>query len=214
MAPALGGTPEEWGRANAATFPGVLKQVRQIAGPTEDPRIVFDIEYLLLVQAMCDWLSVPRPSDAECVRLGREYSVRVRRDGQAVFPAASELVHTLAQRHDLHMATGNPSWVAEALLDGMGVRESIGFPCGPDLISVWKGSDAFHATLFEAVGVAPGDALVVDDLPEQVANARAAGASTVLVTSDQVGADVADAVVSDLSEIAAAVLAIDQQRQG
>lgn len=205
MAPALGGTPEEWGRANAATYPTVLKRQQETGRPDDDPIVLWDREHLESVQAMCDWLGVPRPSDDECVRLGRGYNVYVRRNSRAVFPTAAEMVRTLAQTHELHMATGNLSWAAEAQLEGMGVRELVGFPCGPDLIGVAKASEAYYARLFEEVGVAPRDAVVVDDSPVQLERARAVGASTVLVTRDEVERGTADAVVADPSKVAAAV---------
>jgi phosphoglycolate phosphatase-like HAD superfamily hydrolase len=208
LAPALGGTVDDWGRANAEVFPDVFAQLQLDADPTISVQDGYDIEDRTIVLAMCDWLGIPRPNDHDAARLGRDYTVHVRRNTRALFPAAPDMVRTLAESHHLHMATGNPSWVVEPFLEGIGLRHLIGFPCGPDLIGVFKRSDLFHAKLFEAVGVSPRDAVVVDDVPQQVANARAAGASTILVTREPVEPNVADAVVSDPSQVAAAVAAL------
>ncbi len=212
LAPALGGTVEDWGRANAATFPELFTHLQAISGTIEDVNAFYEIEYRCSVQGMCSWLGIAPPSDEECIRLGRAFSVHVRGNSRAVFPQAAEMVRTLARDHDLHLATGNPSWLAEPLLEGIGVRDLVGLACGPDLIGVAKVSDAFHRTLFEAVGVAPGDAVVVDDSPGQVANARAAGAATVLVTREPVDGEPADCVVSGPSEVAGAIAALEARR--
>ena len=209
LAPALGGTVEEWGRANAATFPQLFAESQRLGRPDETPAEVWEFEYRMSMHLMCDWLGRPRLSDEEAARLGRDYTVHVRRNTGALFAGAEAMTRSLAARHELHLATGNPSWVADALLKRIGVRELIGFPCGPDLIGVSKRSDRFHSTLFEAVGVPASDAVVVDDDVRQLIHARAAGAATVLVTLEPVEEGVADAVVSDPSEVPDVIRALD-----
>jgi FMN phosphatase YigB (HAD superfamily) len=63
----------------------------------------------------------------------------------------------------------------------MGVRECFGRLYGPDLLDCFKTGPDYYARLLADAGVAPANALVVDDSPQALAWAAATGARTVLV---------------------------------
>jgi FMN phosphatase YigB (HAD superfamily) len=101
----------------------------------------------------------------------------------------------------------------DALLRGMGVRPLFGVTAGPDLVGVMKYRPGFYAPIFALAGVSPGDAVVVDDHPDALADAAAIGAATVYVP--RAGAPVPagfDAVVDSIRELPAALSALESAR--
>lgn len=211
LAPALGGTAEEWGRANAETFPRLFDRLTNEVGHDTPPGDAYRMEYVENVRMMCDVLGRPAPDGAECERLGREFNVYVRGHSRSPFPGAARCVRTLAASYAIHLATGNPSWTAEAVLRQLGVSALIGLPCGPDLVGVLKRSPLFYLRLFERAGVRGMEAVVVDDSPAQLAMAADAGAATVLVAPGGAPAGLADAVVEGVEDVAGAVLRLGRQ---
>lgn len=205
IAPVLGGTPEDWGRANAETFPGLLDRLTNEIDPDTSPEEAYRLEYVENIRSMCARLGRPAPGEAECERLGRRMNIYVRGYSRAVFPEAPEAVMTLAGRYELHLATGNPSWLGEAQLRQMGVLDRIGLLCGPDLVGVLKRSSAFYVRLFDQAGVSAREAVVVDDSREQLARAAALGARTILVAPGPADGGGVDAVVSSIEHVAGAV---------
>jgi FMN phosphatase YigB (HAD superfamily) len=61
---------------------------------------------------------------------------------------------------------------------------------GSDLVDRWKTSSAFYARILEDAGVAPGDAIAVDDAARCTAYARRVGMRTFLVSASAAGEDV------------------------
>ncbi|MFQ5381218.1 MAG: HAD family hydrolase, partial [Dehalococcoidia bacterium] len=165
LAPVLGGSPEDWGRANAVTFPALLERLLATFGPDSDPLAACRFEYVENVRAMCRVLGIREPDEDTSYRLGLEFNLHVRGAHGAVFPEAAPAVRSLAARYDVHLATGNPSWLCEAQLDGMGVRDAVGILCGPDLLGTPKHSPRYYPHLFALASVDPAEVVVVDDRP-------------------------------------------------
>ena len=212
LAPALGKSPTDWGRANHATFPRVMEYLRQ-GHLADDPIARFDEESRLLIEAMCEWLGVPAPDAQTAARLGRRYNEHVRRNGEAAYDAAAPAIEALSATRDVHLATGNVSWNAVAVLERIEAEALIGFPCGVDLIGVIKGLPVFYERLFAAVDVRAEDSIVVDDSPAQLAHASSLGAATILVTPEpEPVSTLATVVVRSIAEVPAAVVAIDERR--
>ena len=212
LAPALGHTVADWGRAMGETYPAVFERHVIRGTVSDDPVAHFDEERRLSILAMCRCLGVDAPDDDEARRLGRAHNRHVRRHGDAPVADAAATIRKLATNGDVHLATGSMSWNALAVLDRIGVRELIGFPCGSDLVGVNKGFAAYYERLFAAVNVNPRDAIVADDSPRQLALASAIGASTVLVGLEQPEPVQATLAVSGIAEVPGAVAAIDAQR--
>ena len=160
LAPALGHTVADWGRAMGETYPAVFERHVIRGTVSDDPVAHFDEERRLSILAMCRCLGVDAPDDDEARRLGRAHNRHVRRHGDAPVADAAATIRKLATNGDVHLATGSMSWNALAVLDRIGVRELIGFPCGSDLVGVNKGFAAYYERLFAAVNVNPRDAIV------------------------------------------------------
>ena len=175
----IGGTPADWARANRAVFDKYWEGWRTWG---TDPTTWLRNQNCGLLRAMCAHLDMEPPSDDLCDALMREEDVAVARMCTAVVAGARDTILALASQFTVHMATGNPSWRVDALLEGLGVRQSIGLSCGPDLVRSVKHSEDFYPQVFELAGCAPRDAVVVDDVVEQIRLATSSGALTVHVT--------------------------------
>ena len=200
LAPALGGAPGDWGRANAETYPHLVEDVLAMQGTRE---AIERFELSESVSRMCAWLGIELPGEVECFRLGREMNLYVRANGRFVLDGAADAIRILAEEFQLHTATGNASWTTRVNLDRIGVSHLFGVLCGPDLIGASKWHDLdFYARLFDAAGVEPDRAVVVDDNAEMLARARATGARTVQVHdgSGDVDGD-ADLVVASIVDV-------------
>jgi phosphoglycolate phosphatase-like HAD superfamily hydrolase len=210
LAPALGGTPEEWGRANADVFPRVFAD--RGGWYHDDPieaerRLVTEI-----FQGACEFLGLPLVSADDAVSLGRKVDAYVGRHTRAAFPRTVEVIRTLSLTFQLHTATGNPSWRIEPMLQRWGVRDLFGVLPGIDLAGAMKNSDAFYPAVFALAEVDAPEAVVVDDDGAQVLRARALGATTVLVHGEGTeGADTAaaDLVIANIEELPAALQRLD-----
>ncbi|HMA37609.1 MAG TPA: HAD family hydrolase [Chloroflexia bacterium] len=184
FAPILGGTPTAWAEANrvltARLFDPAAWQARLQAAPDYAS---FDRRYQLdWLGGMCGLLGIPAPPEAEGRELARRATAYITERVRAAFPAAVPAIRTLHHAGiPLHTASGESSADLAGYLTGMGVRECFGHLYGPDLINTLKNGPAYYTRIFAAAGVAPADALVVDDNPQAAAWAQAAGARVVLV---------------------------------
>jgi FMN phosphatase YigB (HAD superfamily) len=83
----------------------------------------------------------------------------------------------------------------------MGVRHCFHRLYGPDLVNRLKEGTEYYARIFADAGVAPDEALVVDDNPLVLRWAVQAGARTVLVASAGSTAAPAEVVIRSLAEL-------------
>lgn len=206
IAPALGRTPADWGRANRAVFPTVWARNEEWG---TDPATRQRREALEIIGAMCEHLGEPVPSEDRSEALWLEVETHVAEQASAVFPGARDAIEALSRRWAVHTATGNPSRRVVAYFRGMDALHLLGVPSGPDLVGIWKQAPEFYERTFALAGVDARDALVVDDDPARLLTAASLGARTVLV--DGAGGeqqDSVDAVISVIDELPAAVEAI------
>jgi FMN phosphatase YigB (HAD superfamily) len=99
-----------------------------------------------------------------------------------LFPGASEAVLALHARGvPLHMASGNDAAHLSAALRGAGLDACFGRLYGPDLIDCAKEGPEFYTRLLAAEGLAPHQALFIDNDPAAIGWARAAGAEAIQV---------------------------------
>ena len=184
FAPILGGAPEAWAEANRVVIDGILEPTAWLARLRAAPDYrSFDHAYQVdWLHRMCAIVGVPSPPEAESVELARQASASITRRVRAAFPGAVEAIRTLhARGYTLHTASGESSEDLAGYLEGMGVRDCFGRLYGPDLIDTFKMGPEFYTRLLADAGVAPEEALVVDDNPEMLRWAAQAGARTVLV---------------------------------
>jgi len=109
LVPALGGTNEAWAGANRHVFLVLAQEFRDLTWPA-DPVASERRGYRLNVQRMCAYLGIAQPSDEDATRLGRAFNIYVRTNMTAVFEDAAPTIHRLSRGHELHLASGSPSW--------------------------------------------------------------------------------------------------------
>lgn len=131
---------------------------------------------------MCRVVGVEAPETfEERVDVAERATVHIIENTEGVFPGAAGAIEELSGRFEIHMASGNPSFVVESVLRRLGVRDRVGRPFGSDLVGCQKGDSRFYPAILEIVGAEPSRAVVVDDGAEPLASARAAGLRTVQV---------------------------------
>ena len=61
-------------------------------------------------------------------------------------------IEKLSGQFEIHMASGNPSFVVETVLPRLGVSDRVGRPFGSDLVGCQKGDSRFYPAILEACG--------------------------------------------------------------
>jgi HAD superfamily hydrolase (TIGR01509 family) len=134
----------------------------------------------------------------------------ITRRVRSAIPGAVEAIRDLhARGYPLHTASNKPSWELAGYLEGMGVRPCFGHLYGTDLVDAPKSGAAFYTRICANAGVAPAEALVVDDNPLVLTWAAAAGARTVLIGSPTDIYPPSDLVLPTLAALPSALAALD-----
>ncbi|MGH2586370.1 MAG: HAD-IA family hydrolase [Dehalococcoidia bacterium] len=208
LTPILGGSSAAWGEANRVVATRLWTEYQRTTGGRTnfDFRSWLDGYRVAWTREMCEHVGVAAPSAEDCARLAegtRDYvTIRVR----SALPGVIDAIHLLRRRgYALHAASGEESGDLHGYLTGMGVRRCFGRLYGPDLINTPKEGPAYYERAFADAGVAPADAVVVDDNPLAISWAAAAGARTVLVHGDGAHDGVAGPRVTDLCQLPAAL---------
>lgn len=188
FAPRLGGTSAAWAEANRVLM-------MDIFGPANwQARIQAAIDYASFERTYwCDWLggmcqlaNVAVPSEEACIELACQAEAYITPRVRATFSGVIEALHELhTQGYTLHTASGESSLHLHGYLTGMGVRDYFGRLYGADLLGILKETPEYYERLFANAGIAPCDALIVDDAPRVLAWARDLGAMTVLINTEQ-----------------------------
>ena len=187
FAPRLGGTPAAWAEANRVLMmdlfePGNWQARLQAATDYASFERTYWCDWL---GGMCQLANVAVPSEEECIEFARQAETYITPRVHATFPGAIEAIHELhAQGYTLHTASGESSLNLHGYLTGMGVRDCFGWLYGSDLLGMLKETPEYYERLFAHAGIAPCDALIVDDTPRVLAWARELGAMTVLIGTE------------------------------
>ncbi len=185
FAPRLGGTTEAWREANRLVIDRLLDLERwRLRIKASSDYASFDSTYQFdWLRGMCEVVGIAAPAEAECVALARCAVASIIPRVRAAFPGVVDAIRTLhSQGYTLHTASGEPSSHLAGYLEGMGVRGCFGRLYGPDLIDTFKEGPEYYDRIFADVGIAPADALVVDDNPRAITWAAQTGAQTILVS--------------------------------
>jgi phosphoglycolate phosphatase-like HAD superfamily hydrolase len=202
--PRLGGNSEAWAQANWIVINEILSpeawRERMLAHPDYES---FDYHYQLdWLTRMCELVGVPRPPEEESVALGRECSTWVIPQIRSAVPGVADAVRLLHERgYTLHMASGASSWDLAPYLEGAGVLACFSRLYGPDLVNVFKVGPEFYRSIFDDAGVAPTDALVIDDNPLVAPWVAEAGGRVIIVGPQ--GAAAGPDVLATLDSLAA-----------
>ena len=147
----------------------------------------------------CKVVGVDAPQTfEERVDLAERINTTIYQSIDAVVPGAAASISTLSGAFEMHMASGNPAWFIEVVLQRLEVRQLIGKPFGSDLIGYQKGDERFYPSILEATGARAADVTVVDDGEAPLAVARRLGIRTVKVGGSKDGADL---WVEDMSQL-------------
>lgn len=190
--PRLGGTGAAWAEANRVfttqMFEPANWQTRVQAAPTYPD---FERTYWLdWLGGMCQLVGIACPPEEECIELARQSEAYVTRRVKTAFPGVIEAIrHLYDQGYTLHTASGESSLHLQGYLEGMGVLACFGKLYGSDLLDTLKEAPEYYERLFADSGIAPTDALIVDDSPRNLAWAREFGATTVLVSAEHKSMD-------------------------
>jgi HAD superfamily hydrolase (TIGR01509 family) len=180
LAPLLGGAPEAWAAANRAVVeeelaPMWVHPVARYAEYREQ-----DARAWLL--GMCRRVGIAPPPDDEILLLYDRAAAWICPQVRSGIPGAVEAIRTLhGTGYRLMTASGEDSLSLDGYLTGMGVRGLFERLYGPDLIDTTKHGPPYYQRVLEDAGVAPKDALFVDDSPRAVAWVQTVGAQAVRV---------------------------------
>ena len=185
--PILGGTPELWADANRIvarrlSAPEIWRPLLRASRDAADFYRRYNLAWL---GGLCEHVGVSTPSPDNCLELADQATSYVTRRVRSAIPGVVETIRRLRRDgYHLHTASGERSRELDGYLEGMTVRDCFGQLYGPDLVKVAKIGPEYYQRIFEDAGVAPVDALVVDDNPEAVGWASRAGARAVLVSAE------------------------------
>jgi len=206
FAPLLGGTPEAWIDANRVVVDRMLEPEswrRRIQSATDFASFDGADKYDWLA-GMCELVGIPTSPEDEVIALARRAISFIIPRVHAAFPGAVDAIRSLShQGYTLHTASGEPSIDLAGYLDEMGVRACFGRLYGPDLIDTFKVGPRYYERIFADAGIAPADALVVDDNPGPLAWAGQVGARTILVTNSPYPATGTTRHIGSLAELPA-----------
>lgn len=159
----LGGTPQQWARANRTVFPRVWEEL-----PERLPEFTSHQEFQRTyatnwMRAMCAQIGVAPPADDDGVTLFRELSIYVAERASSAIEGAADAVLALHRAgYALYTASGTASWELRGIAARMGVGGALSGLYGPDLVDHVKRGAAFYERVFAHAGVEPGRALVVE----------------------------------------------------
>ncbi len=185
FAPLLGGRPKDWADANramAATLFEASAWMQRLRSASSYAAFL-DRYHLDWLGSMCAIVGVPTPSDERALILARQAERWIIPQVNGAYPGADEAILTLhSSGYRLCTASGEGAPELHDYLSSMGVRERFDRLYGSDLIDTFKIGPEYYERAFADAGVAPRDAIVVDDRPEALAWAAQVGAMTVLVS--------------------------------
>jgi len=202
----LGGDRGAWEEANREIFEPTWREFMGSRHETARRFAAFEAaqrEYAVAwLQRMSERVGVQLPAAREALRLEREAFEFIWPRAEVALPGAPEAVRTIMEAgFALHMASSGVSWELEALMAGLGIGSCFATYSGIDLAGWTKNGPEYYEGVFGHAGVAPQDALVVDDRPEAVGWARELGARTVLITGEAAPGE-AGIMAASLAELA------------
>ncbi len=184
LAPRLGGAPEAWAVANAEAAERLFRDYEAHFGAVPCASwTAFWADYEeAWLGGMCAAVGVVPPvREAARRRLSRACEAYVTRRVRAAFPGVVGAIAWLHRAgYRLHTASGEASWELDGYLVGMRARPCFGGLYGPDKVDTAKASPLYYQRVFAHAGVAPGNAVVVDDSERALNWAAEVGAQTVL----------------------------------
>lgn len=133
-----------------------------------------------ITETVFERVGVALPSDRYPGDLGKRLQFEALAACNAAFPGATDALRDLTRVGvRVQMASSQESDYLRGALAGAGLASFIGRMFGPDLVDCAKEGPEFYRRIFEASGIHPSQALVVDDQPMCLDWAEEAGARVV-----------------------------------
>ncbi|MFC2038226.1 HAD family hydrolase [Chloroflexota bacterium] len=178
----MGGTVDQWARANQKVFPEVWENI-QARLPEFVSYRDFERSYILnWMGGMCAHVGVATPTEDDAEELYGELSVYVSEHADSAIAGAADAVlklHSLG--YTLYTASGTSSRELRGILGKMSIASVFSGLYGPDLIDRVKYGPAFYHSIFKDADIDPGNALVIDSDSECCQWASEAGADAIRV---------------------------------
>lgn len=119
-------------------------------------------------------------------------------------PGAIELVKRLKGRIPLGLATNSPRFLVDAALTSAGFTDAFDAVVSSDDVEHHKPAPDLYLLACERLGVAPADALALEDTASGIASAKAAGLTCIAVPQfAETDVSAADRVIDSLEELLA-----------
>jgi HAD superfamily hydrolase (TIGR01509 family) len=202
--PILGGTPKAWAAANGIVARRQLEQyTRTMYGRVDADYAAWDrADRIAWTAGMCELVGVEAPPEEECIALSHRAADFITRRVRSAYPGAVDAIRELHARGTvLYTASGEYSGDLAGYLEGMGVRHCFQRLYGPDLVNRLKEGPAYYTRIFADAGVAPAEAMVVDDKSLPLTWAAQAGARTVRVVAAEPAEATVAAGIGSLAEL-------------
>src|SRR5689334_23338165 len=180
LAPQFGGDPDRWAKAAIDMLEELEKeyQARFEGNPLNGYCGWLETVRERSARQMFERLGLPVPADA--TRIARETQFNALLQCNAAFPGAAEAMAGLFESGcRIQIASGQESEYLMAALMGAGLESYTESKFGPDLVDCAKEGPEYYQRIFDATGVNPAEAVVVDDSPPAIGWAMSTGARVI-----------------------------------
>ena len=197
LAPRLGGEPAAWGPANEYAAERMFARYRD---PQGTPRETHPRLRRLWLREMCERVGVPAPKNGGA--LAEETVAWVTSRIAAPAAAAVEAIRVLKSRgYRVYTSAAANSVDIDGHLRALGGRDLFEGIYGSDIIDRWKTNAGFYRRILEHSGVAPSDAVTVDDQERCLHWAKRAGFARTFLLAPA-GSASSHEVIASLPELA------------
>ncbi|QXT63849.1 HAD family hydrolase [Tessaracoccus palaemonis] len=129
---------------------------------------------------LVDAVGLPGTPD-EAARLTIEAMAAHHRAGVDVLPGAVEAVRRMADRYPVAIASSSPRVLIDAAVEALGIGDLLQATVSTEEVERGKPAPDGYLRACELLGVAPGEAVAVEDAPNGIRSALAAGMAVVAV---------------------------------
>jgi HAD superfamily hydrolase (TIGR01509 family) len=170
----------------------------------EDKMAVIGSSFDFTADYFADRLGLPRDRGAGLVNEMAELMHGQLREQVAGRPGAVELVERLRGRTRLGLASNSPRELVDTALATAGIGDAFDAIVTSDDVDHPKPAPDLYLLACERLGVAPADALALEDSPSGIAAAKAAGLTCIAVPQfAETDVSAADRVIDSLEELLA-----------
>ena len=154
----MGGTAEQWAKANQVVFPKIWRDMQQRFHASTSHQ-AFQRAYAMgWMSNMCSYLGVAIPPEEDAIALYSELAVYVgEREDCSIEGAASAVKALHNSGYKLYTASGTTSRELRAITGRMGLVESFMELYGPDLIDHVKYGPEFYGRILAHAGGSAGE---------------------------------------------------------